>query len=347
MSALKQRSREILAFVRASGGASNKEVLEKFPELSRTTLYRELDRLVADKFLVSEGKGRNVRYREHIVNALSKYIDPEVYFSVDPDKRPGVLEMYQPTVLKKLFPIFSDDEREHLDSLTKAYQKRLKTFRATLLKKEFERLTIELAWKSSRIEGNTYSLIDTEILIKEHKEAKGHSKAEAKMILNHKAALEYIRDEKTQFQKLTLLKIRNVHHLLVKGLDVETGFRTHAVGITGTRYKPLDNKHQIQDAMGELIAVINKTKNVFEKSVAAMLMLAYIQPFEDGNKRTSRLIGNALLLSYGACPLSFRSIEESDYKKAILLFYEQNNMRFFKQLFLEQYQFAVDHYFLA
>lgn len=347
MNGLKQRSREILAFIHTSGSASNKEILQKFSELTRMTLYRELDRLVTAGLLMAEGQGRNVRYHETMQNPLLGYIDPEAYFLVDPDKRTNVRVSYQPDVVKKLFPLFTEEENKKLAAMTKVYQRRLKTFRSTLLKKEFERLTIELAWKSSQIEGNTYSLIDTEILIKEHKEAKGHSKAEAKMILNHKAALDYIRDEKTQFQKLSLLKIRNVHNLLVKGLDVRTGLRTHAVGITGTRYKPLDNKHQIQDAMEDMIRVINKTKNVFEKSVAAMLMLAYIQPFEDGNKRTSRLIGNALLLSQGACPLSFRSIEERDYKKAVLLFYEQNNMRFFKQLFLEQYQFAVEHYFLV
>jgi Fic family protein len=347
MSVLKQRSREILAFIQSSRDASNKEILEKFPELTRTTLYRELDRLVEKGFLTVTGKGRNVRYHETIPNVLLGYIDPEVYFSIDPDKRRDVYESYQSNVLKKFFPIFTDTENKHLDTLTQAYKKRFKTFGATLKKKEFERLTIELAWKSSRIEGNTYSLIDTEILIKEHKEAHGHTKAEARMILNHKAALEYIRDEKTHFRKLTLLKIRNVHNLLVKGLDVETNVRSRAVGITGTRYKPLDNQHQIRDALQEMISVINQTKNVFEKSVAAMLMLAYIQPFEDGNKRTSRLIGNALLLSHGACPLSFRSIDEGDYKKAMLLFYEQNNMRFFKQLFMEQYAFAVDHYFLV
>lgn len=346
MKSEKQRTRDIIGFIQQVGDASNREILERFPKLTRITVYRELNSLVEKGVLVVKGKGRNVRYFESVQNPLLKFIDPTAYFSIDPDKRSGVHTSYQPDVLKKISPFFTNNEQKQLEKITKPYQQRLKTLSPTVLKKEFERLTIELAWKSSQIEGNTYSLIDTEILIRDRKEAKGHSKAEAIMILNHKATLEYIRDEKTQFQKLTLLKIRNVHKILVKDLGVETNVRSQAVGITGTRYVPLDNQHQIRDALEQMIVAINKIKNVFDKAVITMLILAYIQPFTDGNKRTSRMIGNAILLAHGACPLSFRSIEASDYKKAMLLFYEQNNARFFKQLFLEQYQFAIEHYFL-
>jgi len=78
-----------------------------------------------------------------------------------------------------------------------------------------------------------------------------------------------------------------------------------------------------------------------------MLLIAYIQPFEDGNKRTSRLMGNAVLLAHDICPLSYRSVKDSEYKKAVLLFYEQNNISYFKQLFIEQFKFAVNNYFGA
>jgi len=74
-------------------------------------------------------------------------------------------------------------------------------------------------------------------------------------------------------------------------------------------------------------------------------LISYIQPFEDGNKRTARLAGNAILLANNVCPLSFRSIEESDYKKATLLFYEQNNARFLKELFISQFKFSINNYF--
>ncbi|MEK7166883.1 MAG: Fic family protein, partial [Patescibacteria group bacterium] len=89
----------------------------------------------------------------------------------------------------------------------------------------------------------------------------------------------------------------------------------------------------------------NNLKDPFSKALILILLISYIQPFEDGNKRTSRLIGNAVFLANNICPLSYRSINEADYKKAIILFYEQNNVRFFKELFVNQFQFAVENYF--
>ena len=128
-------------------------------------------------------------------------------------------------------------------------------------------------------------------------------------------------------------------------MNVATGIRNGKVGIVGTNYKPLDNAYQIKDALQALIEVINRTENPIEKALIAVLMIAYIQPFEDGNKRTSRILGNALLLANDYCPLSYRSVDEVEYKKAIIMFYEQNNATYFKKLFLEQYRQAVKKYF--
>ena len=230
--------------------------------------------------------------------------------------------------------------------LNNDYQKRVKKLSPTILKKEFERLTIELSWKSSRIEGNTYSLIDTEILIKEHKEAAGHKKEEAIMILNHKKALDYVLNKKSDFKKVSLRKIENIHRLLVDNLGIAKGIRKKPVGIAGTKYKPLDNEYQTKEALEKTVKIINSFKEPFSKALAAILMISYIQPFEDGNKRTARILGDALLLAYNACPLSFRSVSEVDYKKATILFYEQNSARFFKELFIQQFEFAVNNYFL-
>ena len=117
------------------------------------------------------------------------------------------------------------------------------------------------------------------------------------------------------------------------------------VGIVGTNYRPLDNKFQIQEALEQLVVLINQTENTIEKALLAVLMISYIQPFEDGNKRTSRILGNAILLADDFCPLSYRSVDEVEYKKGTILFYEQNNISYFKQLFLEQFRLAVSKYF--
>ena len=147
------------------------------------------------------------------------------------------------------------------------------------------------------------------------------------------------------YKNITIAKIEELHKLLVNELDVTTGIRNGMVGIVGTNYKPLDNSYQIKEALKNLIEIINKTGNPIEKALIAVLMIAYIQPFEDGNKRTSRILSNAILLANDYCPLSYRSVDEIEYKKAVILFYEQNNATYFKQLFLEQFKQAVNKYF--
>ncbi len=213
------------------------------------------------------------------------------------------------------------------------------------IKKEVERLTIDLSWKSSRLEGNTYSLFDTEILIKERIEAMGHQKDEAIMILNHKNAIDHIFARQNEFKKLGLSHIEEVHELLTRGLKVKPGVRNIPVRIIGTRYLPLSGRPKIINALNPAIAKINALVDPFSKALAAILMVSYIQPFEDGNKRTARIVSNALLLANQACPVSYRSIDEAAYKKAVVLFYEQNSARYFKELFVEQFKFAVDNYF--
>jgi len=229
--------------------------------------------------------------------------------------------------------------------LNEIYRKKIRDISPDALKKEIERMNIDFSWKSSKIEGNTYNLLETEQLIKNQKEAIGHSKEEAVMILNHKKALEYVGSNKKEFQAISVPKIENIHSLLVDGLDVTKNLRKTLVGITGTNYKPLDNDFQIKEALEKACQLVNETKDVFEKAIVMMLLIAYIQPFVDGNKRVSRLSGNAILQSFDSCPLSYRSMDEIEYKKAILLFYEQNNVSYFKELFLKQFEFAVENYF--
>lgn len=110
-------------------------------------------------------------------------------------------------------------------------------------------------------------------------------------------------------------------------------------------YKPLDNKYQIKESLERMFALVNARDNGFEKALLAVVLISYIQPFEDGNKRTGRMISNALLIAHGVCPLSYRSVDSLDYKKAMLLFYEQNNLSAFKQIFIEQNEFSVKNYF--
>ena len=349
MPKISQRQSIILDCIQRQGPVANKDIVEylnkKIDQVSRVTVVRDLDILQKQDLVVREGRGRGLKYREAIANRLLTYIDVDEYFKLGPDERKLLFESFNFKIFKDLFDIFTKEKSSQLKKLNNDYRQRVSRLSATALKKEFERLTIELSWKSSRLEGNTYSLIDTEILIKDHREAKGHNKEEAVMILNHKKALDYILENKTDFKKINLRKIENIHQLLIADLGIPSGLRKRAVGIVGTKYKPLDNQYQIGEAMNKTVSIINSINDPFLKAFIAILMISYIQPFEDGNKRTGRLLGNALLLANNICPLSFRSVDESDYKKAVILFYEQNNARFFKELFIQQYKFACHNYF--
>jgi Fic family protein len=128
-------------------------------------------------------------------------------------------------------------------------------------------------------------------------------------------------------------------------LGVGRNLRSRSVGVTGIAYKPLDNIYQIREALEQICHLINQKANAFEKALLAVLFISYLQPFKNGNKRTARMLGNALLIHGEMCPLSYRSVDSIDYKKAILLFYEQNNLSAFKRLFLEQVRFSVSNYF--
>ena len=346
---LNQRQLKILYFIRSRQRTTNLDIKKYLEEesisISRITITRDINNLLADDLIKREGKGRTIWYQEEAKEIL-RYFDVDSYFKQNLDQRNVTFSHFNFKIFRGLKGLFNQNETKKLKELNNDYLQRIKKLPTSIIKKEFERLTIDLSWKSSRIEGNTYSLIDTEILIKENKEAVGHKKEEAIMILNHKKAIDYILNEKENFKKITVRKIEDIHGLLTQELGISKGVRKRLVGIVGTKYRPIDNEFQIKEALEKTVKVINAVGNPLLKSLIAILLISYIQPFEDGNKRTSRMLGNALLLAYSFCPLSFRSIEEVDYKKAMILFYEQNSARFFKELFIEQFNFATNNYFL-
>jgi len=188
-------------------------------------------------------------------------------------------------------------------------------------------------------------LLETEKLLKEQETAAGKTRDESSMLLNHKAALDFILEQPDYINPLNIASIEDIHSILIKDLDISRNVRNSRVGISGTNYKPLDNEFQIKEALDDMCWLINTRINVFEKSLLALVLLSYIQPFSDGNKRTARIIGNAILMNNQYCPISFRTVDSIDYKKEMLVFYEQNNISAFKKIFIEQFEFAVKTYF--
>jgi Fic family protein len=117
------------------------------------------------------------------------------------------------------------------------------------------------------------------------------------------------------------------------------------VGILGTNFRPLDNEFQIKESLTNICELVNNKSYVFEKALLSLVLISYIQPFVDDNKKTSRFVSNAILMNNRHCPISFRTVDSVVYKKAMLIFYEQNNISAFKEIFTNQFEFAVNTYF--
>lgn len=314
---------------------------------SDATLKRVIAAGIKAGDIVAEGKARATRYRLSPQAQLLMPLNLDTYFALEVDKR-QVQRSYNFELINGLLTetrLFSDKEQAHLDALQDEFRQHVNELTDNEYRKEMERLGIDLSWKSSQIEGNTYTLLETERLLRESKTAEGKSKEEAVMLLNHKDALSFVLDNPDYLQELTVSHIEDIHQLLTKDLSIDKGLRRHRVGITGTNYHPLDNEFQIREAMREACELINSKSNIFEKALLTLLLLSYIQPFSDGNKRTARITSNAILIANDYCPLSFRSVDSIDYKKAMLIFYEQNSLYAFKQIFMEQFEFAVKEYF--
>ena len=314
---------------------------------SDATLKRMIAAGIKAGDIVAEGKARATRYRLSPQAQLLMPLNLDTYFAFEVDER-QVQSSYNFELINGLLVetrLFSDKEQSHLDALQDEFRQHVGELTDNEYRKEMERLGIDLSWKSSQIEGNTYTLLETERLLRESKTAEGKTREEAVMLLNHKDALSFVLDNPDYLKELTVSHIEDIHQLLTKDLSIDKGLRRHRVGITGTNYHPLDNEFQIREAMRDACELINSKSNIFEKALLTLVLLSYIQPFSDGNKRTARITSNAILIANDYCPLSFRSVDSIDYKKAMLIFYEQNNLYAFKQIFMEQFEFAVKEYF--
>ncbi len=342
------REQKIIDFIKKTGECSSKEVFDSVDiSVSYATLKRILTNLKSENYLVTKGKGKGTKYYLAPAFELIQPIDIEEYYQKEIDER-QIKENFNFKLITDVlseYSAFTENDLDKLAILQKAYKSNITELSENEYKKEFERLAIDLSWKSSQIEGNTYSILETERLLKEKETAAGKTKEEAIMLLNHKDALDFIIDNDNYLNTLTVSKIEDIHSILTKELAVERNLRKRRVGISGTNYKPLDNEFQILEALKNTCEVINSKKSIFEKALLALVLISYIQPFMDGNKRTARIVSNAILINYGYCPLSFRTVDSVNYKKAMLLFYEQNNISNFKRIFINQFEFAVKTYF--
>jgi len=339
---------QISEFLKYNPESSSNEILQGIEKKkSIATIKRVLSKLISEKLVTSLGKGKATRYKLSPFFTLFEKIDINTYYEKEIDER-DITKNFNFSILTEILPkvsLFSNEEIDKLTSLQEKFTKNISGLSKFQYNKELERLSIDLSWKSSQIEGNTYSLLETEKLLKEKETAAGKTKEEAIMLLNHKDAIDFIIENPDYLNPLSVSKIEDIHSILIKELQVDRNIRKSRVGISGTNYLPPDNEFQIKEALSEMCDLINGKKNVFEQALLALILISYIQPFVDGNKRTARIVSNAILINHKYCPISFRTVDSVDYKKAMLLFYEQNNVTAFKDIFIDQFEFAVKTYF--
>jgi Fic family protein len=339
------------------GGVGLQDIAAALPDnVPVRTLQYRLQRLVAEGQLVREGERRWTLYslpaaaepegpataaqevdeREFLAPVSQAGEDIRAYL-----RNRTFLDSYRPNESFYL----TAAERAHLAEVGKP------DFEAqpagTYAKHILNRLLIDLSWNSSRLEGNTYSLLDTRRLIEFGEEAAGRDRLEAQMILNHKDAIEFLvgTAEEIGFNRYTIL---NLHAILANNLlpdEAAAGrLRSIAVGIEKSAFHPLDVPQLIEECFDQILGIAAAIENPFEQAFFVMVQLPYLQPFDDVNKRVSRLSANIPLIKRNFSPLSFTDVPRDTYTQAILGVYEMNRVELLRDVFIWAYERSAARY---
>ncbi|HEY8906309.1 MAG TPA: Fic family protein [Rhodoferax sp.] len=337
--------------------------------LQRRTLQRRLALLVAQQRIQTQGESRAMRYVVPQVNlgtAVLQAPSPglqftaEAYVPTSPEgeeikayvrqprhlRQPvsyklGFLEQYHPNQTAYLPQSLRD--QLHALGRSPAEQTPAGTFARDIL----NRLLIDLSWASSQLEGNTYSRLDTERLIEFGQAADGKDALETQMILNHKEAINYlVRD--TENAVLSTDTLFALHALLSDGLLADAGasgrIRHRAVEIGGSVYMPVALPQRLEELFGIVIQMATEIADPFEQAFFLMVHLPYLQPFEDVNKRVSRLAANIPFIHHNLCPLSFIDVPQQAYVDALIGVYELNRIELLRDVFVWAYERSCQQY---
>ena len=328
------------------------------------TLQSHLSRLVRDGRLVRRGTGRWARYKASVptdAGSLPGTDAPEAVIPLSPEaieirrlvRRPETarqpvgydrdfLERYRPNESFNL----SAADRTRLAAVARRPSDGVQPA-GTYARHLLSRLLIDLAWNSSRLEGNTYSLLDTKRLIEFGLEAEGRDHLETQMILNHKDAVEFLVENAADigFNRYTIL---NLHGILANNLLADPTaagrLRHMSVGIGGSVYHPPETPQLIGECFAQLLATASAITDPFEQAFFAMVHLPYLQPFDDVNKRVSRLAADIPFIKANLSPLSFTDVPRGLYSHAVLGVYELNRTDLLRDIFIWAYERSADRY---
>lgn len=336
--------------------------------ISRRTLQRRLQELVSEQSVTTLGKGRGLRYRRPKVAEAditeqvhaSDETSAEIYVPVSPAgeevrdyvRQPiqrraptgyerSFLEAYLPNETRYLSPEIS----AHLHNIGRAPDGGRPA--GTYARDMLGRLLIDLSWASSRLEGNTYTRLDTQNLIELGQLAEGKGRSEAQMILNHKAAIEFL-VEQAEDIGFNTFTFHNLHALLSENLLADPGesgrLRRRIVDISGTVFHPLGIPQQIDQYSRMILEKTDAIAEPYEQAFFLMVHVPYLQPFVDVNKRVSRLGANIPLIRHNLCPLSFVDVPERAYVEGTLGVYEMQRVELLRDVFVWAYERSCKRY---
>ena len=351
------------AVAQSAAGANIEQIEAQLPEPpTRRTLQRWLNVLVGQGRLRKEGQARSTRYLLPVqaapqaaaaaagdvslplsdeARAIESAVRQPVQHRTPVGYRRSFLDSYRPNTTFYLHAAL----RAELQALGQvaAHNEPAGTYARSIA----NRLLIDLSWNSSRLEGNTYSLLETERLLSAGDAAEGKGALEAQMILNHKAAIEFLMDctPDMGFNRYTLL---NLHALLSDNLlpdpTASGRLRTVAVGIGQAVFLPLEGPQLIAECFAQVLDTAAAIQDPLEQAFFAMVHLPYLQPFEDVNKRVSRLAANIPLIQHNLCPLSFVDVPPAAYISAMLGVYELNRIELLRDVFAWAYKRSCARY---
>lgn len=351
--------------VRAHPRITSAEIAELLgAQVPRRTLQFRLKRLVDDGRIQREGEGRWARYSApgaEPATTQPEAVADEAAVPLSPESQEIRAYLRQPLAARK--PVGYN--RQFLNAyrpgetfyLPEGARARLAELGArsvsgqepagTYARHILNRLLIDLSWNSSRLEGNTYSLLDTKRLIEFGQEAEGRDRLEAQMILNHKDAVEFLVSNAAEigFNRYTIL---NLHAILANNLLADeraAGRLRHiGVGIDGSVYHPPGTPQLVEECFDQLLATAAAITDPFEQSIFVMVHLPYLQPFDDVNKRVSRMAANIPFIQANLSPLSFTDLPRDLYVHAILGVYELNRVEMLREVFIWSYERSADRY---
>lgn len=332
------RDRAILSYVASHPGCARSQIRrEVASDASVSTVWRSLRRLVDAGKLEMVGEGRATRYRVAGGEAVLAHLRTPSRLRPRAGYRREFAARYRPNESRYL----TDADRAELTKAgTPVLGPSHASVGATYARRVLEELEIDMSWASSRLEGNSYDLIETDFLVRKARTADGKSFRDALMILNHKDAIRYVVENLDDIE-IGWPDLRNIHALLADRLisdrSLVGSLRRMPVAIGKSAYTPLEDRFELQDELDALLAKAAQITDPFEQSFFLLVHIPYLQPFADVNSRTSRIASIIPLLKADLAPMSFFSIADHDYIRGLLGVYELNDVSLLRAAFVNGY----------